>query len=878
MLCPNSNNCQQLQDEEHLNSFTHLGIKDIRLLCNHSDTECKQTRDLKHLARYRHNIKQDYLGVAKFFDLNKNINFAQNYQNILQTMKTPKIFESILLHGHVMGRSYMEKLKLPEFVTHTSIQHSRIRKVLDQESIPAIQKQVKEYIKAIVEIEFQKENIRTTDDKQEPRYDRNQQENLLLIPKMEHALTSFFSNNDIAAIKRKTLEIVKDSIKLHQSPTGIGYEADEALETNKHVFSILGPHTGWYYGDIVIVFKPELLLHPDFNFTMQAGTGFVSRNVYKLRPWLSDPGTDAGHINHFHSTKMHCALDDYEYVTGLELMALAGRDKKTMNVDLNDIIQYYKSCDSHQVIEGHLPQLIPLSYVEQVFMPKNVFDSLNKDAQNSQNHVFKNRVMITNDIVDLNAPNQFGPPDTTRTNYHDYIFQQLLKKTNIRARNVPNDNSNTNPKATANNKKLSNDTVYIYFKIKDGDFMLILTNERINSEQVQSNLKYLTCYVSPMPSTNVSGSDEYYETNSYINNMPPLTHEGVLQKKSFLATSNHFHKGCNTDDYIQYCLTIQYHTGRVSLAHAGVNGIYSHSPLEHKFSRQNLDLRILQYIQIQSFSQTISIQNVFIKFEQLQHLHLTMDKQFKMEVNPDEDESDSEQPYGKNKKNQSKAIKELTKPVVKLVAAPAGINLQRMDGSKQKPGFFHRIWKRLFGSKADQQQYAQPHEQYTHPLQQQYQPHRQQQQHQQGQQRKPDSSDEQKPEQEKQSQNPVCRHSIHCLVQYSRNEAEEHNNKYTHPCRFSEICRERADRKHSLQFTHDEHKVPTCRHDQQCTQKHDPLHRYEFRHTGLPDLLRPCKYQTKCRQKSSEEHTISFFHGENIPLTTGHTSGSRNND
>ncbi|CAF5053748.1 unnamed protein product, partial [Rotaria socialis] len=96
-------------------------------------------------------------------------------------------------------------------------------------------------------------------------------------------------------------------------PTGIKYETDKALGTDKHVFSILGPHLGHYYGDIILVFKSEVMLHPDANFSPQAGTSFASGSTFKHRPWVKDPGTEPERIKCFHESKLHCAVPGYEY-------------------------------------------------------------------------------------------------------------------------------------------------------------------------------------------------------------------------------------------------------------------------------------------------------------------------------------------------------------------------------------------------------------------------------------------------------------------------------------------------------------------------------------------------------------------------------------
>ena len=41
----------------------------------------------------------------------------------------PNTFHSILIHGHVMSREYMDQLAEPAFVAHTVLQHGRIQRI-----------------------------------------------------------------------------------------------------------------------------------------------------------------------------------------------------------------------------------------------------------------------------------------------------------------------------------------------------------------------------------------------------------------------------------------------------------------------------------------------------------------------------------------------------------------------------------------------------------------------------------------------------------------------------------------------------------------------------------------------------------------------------
>ena len=89
--------------------------------------------------------------------------------------------------------------------------------------------------------------------------------------------------------------------------------------------------------------------------------------------WVKDLGTGSKHVEDFHNSKLHCSVPRYEYAAATEIIASTGMKNKSMNVTLNDVIQRWMNVDSHQVFESHLPQLIPLNYVDRIYMPKNIF-------------------------------------------------------------------------------------------------------------------------------------------------------------------------------------------------------------------------------------------------------------------------------------------------------------------------------------------------------------------------------------------------------------------------------------------------------------------------------------------------------------------------
>ncbi|CAF1367547.1 unnamed protein product, partial [Didymodactylos carnosus] len=136
-LCPDSDHCPMLTSEEHLNTFSHPNMRDIRLLCKYSTTECRDRYKKEHYIKYRHGTSEEPLGVTKYFGLNKDISFSRNQKQMIQIIRNYfqindikvssdilnwihalqpvhrcnlQIFESMLVHGHVMSREYMNYL------------------------------------------------------------------------------------------------------------------------------------------------------------------------------------------------------------------------------------------------------------------------------------------------------------------------------------------------------------------------------------------------------------------------------------------------------------------------------------------------------------------------------------------------------------------------------------------------------------------------------------------------------------------------------------------------------------------------------------------------------------------------------------------------
>ncbi|CAF3876655.1 unnamed protein product [Rotaria sp. Silwood1] len=832
-LCSYGDKCKKLNQEEHLNSFTHPNIADIRRMCNYAD-KCHDRNKLDHTIKFRHAVTYEDSGIVRYDALNKNINFVQNQSNsvtrildyvkkhnwkllpsgsipraILDWFRTVQpvhrcnliIFESILLHGHVMSRDYMEHLKKPKFVANSIMQHSRIRRI-DNLHIPQYEQHAREYITALVSDEFEKANFPplsalgggvASPHPSRPRSASHAN----IIKTKETILLTTIPQSDISALKTKAIEIAQASIKLHSNPAGIGHLPDKALGTDKHVFSVLGPHLGHYYGDVFIVFKREVLHHPDADFSIQAATSFSSGNAYKWRPWLGDdPGTQAERINLYHNSKLHASIPGYDYAMALELMTLTSYTlkSKSLDIDLNTILKRWIHTDSHKNIEAHLPQLIPLDYIDHIYIPQNIFDSLNFDTRKAINAVFKHSITVTPHQGEANQP--MGPTGPTpsskeRTDYQSYVVEELMKRYDrnihyplarpIRGTimTIPGTNFNDSfvlpltisqayeQHRIVHHQPSAENIAYIYWQVMNGDMMLALSNEPIElSEKHQPNLRCLICYIAPKCA---SYDTSYYEQATYLNYGQPIQHHVFVSKNQYKAKSNTFHIGCNTDDFITYCLEIHRSSGKVILRQAGSNSIYNHEEIFCEFSKAELDLTKLEFIHLTAGAQKAAVRNLIVCFEKQMDLHPTFDKDFKKSIptvsNPSHAKGPSEDNNG--------------------------------DSSSLKP----------------------------------------------------------------------CPDNVNCLLQYTTDGSEtRHNSKFSHPCRFSELCRNKEPH-----LTHDIHPSPLCSYDKNCNKLTDPIHRAEYRHTNLPDFLVPCRLQKKCTDKSNE-HRIKYSHGEKvfgkIPIST----------
>ena len=678
-MCSNDKKCTRLTDEEHLNSFTHTDVPDIRIPCRDS-LKCRDRQNIEHVRFYQHPTF-DLTGVVKYYGSNDKIDFVENQKKNTDTIKafmktnswpsislkdipneilkwfrqvqpvhrcSPEIFESIVLHGHVMSREFMHKLTRRKFVVDSILQHSQLQhiKALNRKDT---KEDIKQFVTALVDLEFQKHGLLA-----DTSYTNDEHKDY--VTKKETKISMMITSEELTALRTKSTEVAEASIKLQKNPSGIGYDKDKCLGTDRLVFSILGPHYGHYYGDVIIVFKREILHHPDTNFTMQAATSFASASSYRCRPWLgADPGAEDQRVKHFHETKLHAAVQGYEYVAALELMLITATHKssKILDTKIEDILNELARMDSHRNIEAHLPQLIPLDCIDHVYIPKNLHDNLAAITRKAMTEVLAGRVtVVPHDGIANQDRSVTGPVPAiaSRAEFQNFAMKRIREqyRQNIRSPSskiaegfiitLPAmlfDDHYALPltiqQAYAqyrlqHSHTTKSDTVYIYWKASFGEMMLTLTDSPIDFNDKTSGLRSLICYLAPVSSLN---NNHEYRQISYIASGHPYEHTKIMHHKSYKVKSNNFYAACHTNDVYTYCLEIHRSNGKVVLYHAGPNGIYNHERMSYTFKQTECELNKLDYIHLSSGNDSVSIRNLKICFQKEVDLHPSFDDEFK---------------------------------------------------------------------------------------------------------------------------------------------------------------------------------------------------------------------------------------------------------
>ncbi|CAF1474871.1 unnamed protein product [Adineta steineri] len=664
-ICPDGPSCDKLSQEDHLNSLTHPNILDIRCLCE--TTNCDSRNDRKHMIKYRHTIRSDDMEIVDYYDMNDNIDFVRNQKDsnarikhyferqrsipLIATTNTDEIarwlrtvqpvyrcnqviFELILFHQYVMSQDYMKNLQNPKFLVDLVLQHNRIQRI---ESLKgnSIEKDVREYIIALIEEKYGKNNSGDSNLLTKLRDNRR---------KMRSNLSSSISEGDI--------EKLNDIIKI-VADLSFQLQSNQFFRQDKTIYSTLGSHLDERYGDIFIVFKREILHHPDANFSIQTAASFTNGQTFDRCSWFGPrPNTINERSELYNQSKLHASIPGYEYAAALQLIATTScsLNISPKSIDLQTILYDWTQTHSYEGIEANLPPLIPISYIDRIYIPLEIFRLLSSDAHSLIDSFFKDRITaIPYDGTTNPQMRPHGSQSKFRAIYQETVIKQLNARFSQRdehsiARPIQGFVMTIPPSGFTKHILLPltisqafaqyrtdlsassrDNTTFIYWQVMNGDMMLTLSSQSNVSGNTPMKSRCFICYIAEKPT---ASGDSYQEDASYLNSGSPSLHTTYVSSSNYAASSNTFYIGCNTDNFMTFCLEVQRSTGKITLSHAGPNSLYNRSTASYTFGKTELDLPTLDFIRVSAGDQPVPIRNLMICFEKQTGLHPTADTQF----------------------------------------------------------------------------------------------------------------------------------------------------------------------------------------------------------------------------------------------------------
>eukprot|EP00002_Diphylleia_rotans_P029639 TRINITY_DN6049_c0_g1_i2.p1 TRINITY_DN6049_c0_g1~~TRINITY_DN6049_c0_g1_i2.p1 ORF type:complete len:1967 (-),score=190.98 TRINITY_DN6049_c0_g1_i2:321-6221(-) len=558
--CKFKGDCKNIGDDRHCSLFAHREVKEIRTSCR-DGVYCQKRTEFSHIKDYHHSTENYPYCTSKM--LNKAIDFAENQKFIESAMSRYKtniskeiidwfsglkpvhrcsieIFESIVSHGMLMSRDSMGELLHPDYAAKEAMNNPAIRHIIKKNSSddPQIQSQLiatlESYIyECIMHILSSKKDSHTTYHSTRAEAAKGKLR--------DHG----FKDDQFAKIIDKCKNAAENCHRLKENLMGIGYVVDQEMGTSSHVFSILGPHMGAYYGAISIVLKQEILYHPDSNFTCCAATSFHSRKAMIDRPWIQMDGKKPRDV--FDSFKMHATTAGWEESIAQQIVSYLGR--RGPCTTKKELFDRWTNEDSHSVIECHLPSFIPLSYVHKIIMPKNIYARISENTKKELDYIFPNFEEHVLQLTDTDQMNEKAKEQATMecVSLSDKYFHQGIWMKGF-CFSVEAYTPTMVP------FRISRENSFLKFRANGTSYFIYLTKCRdISVEHANS----MTIYVN-----NEDELKGVYFFNGIVHEPLPL-----IKRKSYASICTHFNANLNPYKFISYEISIEkrkiriYHTG-----------------------------------------------------------------------------------------------------------------------------------------------------------------------------------------------------------------------------------------------------------------------------------------------------------------------------
>ncbi|CAF4269689.1 unnamed protein product, partial [Adineta steineri] len=173
----------------------------------------------------------------------------------------------------------------------------------------------------------------------------------------------------------------------------------------------------------------EILHHPDANFSIQTAASFTNGQTFDRCSWFGPrPNTINERSELYNQSKLHASIPGYEYAAALQLIATTScsLNISPKSIDLQTILYDWTQRDSYEGVEANLPPLIPISYIDRIYIPHEIFHSLSSDAHSLIDSFFKDRITAIPYNGTTNPQiRPHGSQSKSRAIYQETVVKQL---------------------------------------------------------------------------------------------------------------------------------------------------------------------------------------------------------------------------------------------------------------------------------------------------------------------------------------------------------------------------------------------------------------------------------------------------------------------
>eukprot|EP00002_Diphylleia_rotans_P016257 TRINITY_DN3162_c0_g1_i2.p1 TRINITY_DN3162_c0_g1~~TRINITY_DN3162_c0_g1_i2.p1 ORF type:complete len:1864 (+),score=286.85 TRINITY_DN3162_c0_g1_i2:1390-6981(+) len=901
-------NCDYVLDDSHCLVYSHRGIRDVRLYCSYGD-KCRKKAEPAHYREYHHTIEKHPSCESKM--LNDGIDFARNKIHIESSLSRHKkpvsheiinwfaglkpihrcsvdIFESIVSHGMLMSLESMSELSNPEYAAKEAMHSPVILDVLQQTHThdPRIHDNKLAILEKFILSSIMSHTSQGDEGfAQYHKVDAEAAKSML----RDHK----FTNEHFERISQKCKAAADLCVRLKHQPKGIAFGVDKEMGTDRHVFSVLGPHLGGYYGAISIVFKQEILYHPDTNFTCCAGTSFKSGRATEGRPWIVLAGQTPRLV--FDTFKMHSTLQGWQKTIAEQLISYLSSKGPCHTV--SDVVNTWESVDSHFVIECHLPSFIPISYVHKIIMPKNIYARVSEGAKSELRRIFpdfEERVLRLTQLDQANEKeNEPATKETARRAYP--YFKHRIEMTGLCFAVGPK-----KPALIPN--QMSSSQKYLRFRANGRSFFIYLTE---NDEISPNPGRAVTIFI------NTDAEDAgVYLFEGIVRDPSP-----AISKKTGYTVCQHFNSNLNPADFISY--EVQVDSGSIKMYHTG-HWFYTNSsrfdvPLKGKDSFRRVHF-LAQRGVVQLVDVCIQSKPTMTPKADIPKISSDADAKGKARSQSlgSKGNSSSKEKQQESQKADSTSSPGLLEQARELWnhltgqsgsgPTPSDKDKHKSKSSSKKPSKKSSRRKENESSDESSSSHSAPPSSPSkrgpsRPSASDSQdssascspspspsPPRRRSSTQSGRRKENASSSTPQSRDQDDSLLAKCIHGVQCtefhdalhrsefqhkinkpcrdghLCPFAYADGCDHNQKYSHPCRFGVGCRDlaQANSAHNKIYYHIP--IPRCDQGRKCSLLQDIDHRHQYSHHGMPDILIPCRYGLTCRDIDNANHFRSYSH------------------